>query len=151
MEVQVVSGEKTCGWLRAEEKGLYTVFAGEVEERELCRMHAVFTGGELTLGVPAPEDGRMRLRVSVPSRCLPPGKLLRGELRTQKGWRSYGGGLIGPLRLPKGMRMGDRFRFPWSCGEQLPCDELMCFYHYLEEDGKSFLEVTVREDGTPEV
>lgn len=150
MQVPVQMGKRSCGCLWAEQRGLYTAFRAEVQAEELSRLFAVFEDGEIALGIPAPEQGRMVLRVSVPTGRLPEGRLLRGCLRPKdSGWTWFPGGTVGGLSLPRGYVMGNRYRFPWSPGEQLPCEPLLCFFRYVEEDQGTFLELRLSDTGVP--
>lgn len=146
MQVPIMDGESNCGWLQTQQRGLYTVFWAEVNGTELCRVRAVFEGGSLTLGVPAPEGGSLRLCSSLPTARLPKGRLLRGEImRSDSGWQQYPGGRVNHVTLPPGQRKGNCYRFPWSPGEKLPCDSLMCFFSYAE----GFLTLTLDQQGRP--
>ena len=151
MQVPVLEQDRTCGKLWAEQRGLYTVFQAEVETEGVSRLYAVFEEGEAALGIPAPEQGRMVLRISVPTSRLPKGKLLRGCLRPKdQSWRRFPGGRVGSVTLPPGSVLGQQYRFPWQPGEQLPSEELMCFFRFIRKEGRGFLELTL-EDGRPVV
>ena len=152
MQVTVLWENQPCGSLWAEQRGLYTVFQCEVETDQVCRLCAVYEGGETPLGVPAPERGKMRLCVSIPTGRLPRGKLLRGELRPKhSAWQAYAGGPMGEVTLPPGLKQGDAFRFRWKPGEPLPCPELFCFFRFVREGGRCFLEIRFNEEGRPVV
>lgn len=93
MQVPVWEQERNCGSLWAEQRGLYTIFRGEVETDRVSRLYAVFESGETALGIPVPECGKMVLRISVPTSRLPQGKLLRGSLRAKdEMWCRFPGG-----------------------------------------------------------
>lgn len=148
MQVPIQDEDGRRGRLQTQQRGLYTVFWAEVQGTELCRVRAVFEGGSVMLGVPAPEGDSLRLTVSIPTGRLPKGRLLRGELvRDAGGWQRFPGGTVGDVRLPPGQRKGTCYRFPWKPGEKLPCDSLMCFYTY--QDG--YLEVHLDQQGRPQV
>lgn len=148
MQVPIQDAGNSRGWLQTQQRGLYTVFWAEVHGTELCRVRAVFEGGSVMLGVPAPEGDSLRLTASIPTGRLPKGRLLRGELvREGSGWHRYPGGQVGKLNLPPGQRKGNTYRFPWKPGDKLPCDSLMCFFIY--RDG--YLEVILDEAGMPQV
>ena len=151
MEVPVYHQGTKCGTLWAERRGLYMVFRAEVETEEISRIRAVFEGGETVLGIPAPEQGRMTLRISVPANRLPGGRLLRGVLiaKESSDWRHYPGGNHGKLRLPPGRVRGQIYQFPWRPGERLPCEELLCFFRFVQENQGSFLELRLDEQGNP--
>ena len=153
MQVAVLEGDRVRGTLEAEQRGLYTAFRAQVETEEVCRLYGIFEGGEASLGVPAPEDGRMLLRISVPTSRLPEGRLLRGELRTggNASWRRFSGGKVGDATLPPGLVRGNTYRFPWRAGDRLPCEEYLCFFHFRQEGGRGYLELTLDEKGFPKV
>ena len=152
MQVSVFSDDQPCGMLDVQKRGLYSVFRSEVKESDLCKLYAVFSGGEIALGIPAPEHNKMTLCVSLPTGRLPAGKLLRGVLRpVREGWRPYPGGIIGNLRFPVGCVQGNNYRFPWRSGDQLPCEEVFCFFHYILDKDRVWLEIKLNEDGTPAV
>ena len=139
-----------CGSMRAEQRGLYTVFRAEVSSKSLCRLIAEYESGEVSLGVPAPEQGKMRLCASMPTSRLPEGKLLRGVLRTGRSdWTRFSGGAVGSIKLPAGYRNGNTFRFPWNAGDPLPCDALLCFYRLVRDQGCSYLEICLNKNGIP--
>lgn len=149
MQVSIFQQGQPCGTLNCQQRGLYTEFYAQVDTEVVAKVHAVFEYGETALGIPAPECGKMCLRISVPTSRLPQGKLLRGELVPREAqWSHYPGGQIGELILPPGRRQGDRWRFSWKPGERLPCEALMCFF--TMEDG-GWLEVCLDEDGNPRV
>ncbi len=150
MQVPVFNQEQTCGQLRAEQRGLYTIFRGEVTINQVLRLYAIFEEGELALGIPAPEQGKMVLHMSVPTSRLPRGKLLYGILRSNDSiWTHFPGGKIGNQRFPPGRVKGNRYQFPWQQGEELPCEPLMCFFQYLKDGKQEYLEITLDEQGHP--
>ena len=53
MQVAVLEGNRVCGTLEGEQKGLYTAFHAQVETEEVCRLYGIFEGGEASLGIPA--------------------------------------------------------------------------------------------------
>lgn len=135
--------------LYAEQLGLYTSFRAEVSDMGISKIYAVFEQGEAALGVPTPDEGKLKLRVSVPTSRLPGGKLLHGMLVQRQGeWQDYPGGCVGSLTLPKGKKRGNLYRFPWKPGQRLPCEELMCFFRYV---GNNCLEIELDVRGTPKV
>ena len=148
METEIYLADRPCGVLRAEERGLYTHFTGRMDALGLGRLLGVFEGGRLNLGVPVPAGEGMELRAGIPSRCLPGGRLLRGEL-VLEGWEPFPGGRVGDLNLPRGQRRGNSYRFPWKPGERLPCDDLLCFFSYEEQGGRGCLRVELDRDGRP--
>ncbi|MBQ9270227.1 MAG: hypothetical protein IJ206_12090 [Oscillospiraceae bacterium] len=149
MEIPVYSGDRICGTLRAVQKGLYTVFDSTVETDQVCRIVAVFEGGELPLGVPAPEQGQMRLHVSVPTSRLPKGRLLRAALRSGSSWERFPGGSLGGNVLPPCYVREHVYRFPWKPGDRLPCDALMCFFRAVHRENCTYLEIKLDPDGAP--
>ncbi len=153
MQAAVLRGDQVCGTISAEEKGLYTVFQAQVETEEICRLFGIFEGGEASLGIPAPEQGRMTLRISVPTARLPAGKLLRGELRTGEtaAWRRFPGGKRGDAVLPPGQVRGQTYRFPWKPGDRIPAEEYLCFFRFVRDQGRTYLELTLNEKGFPAV
>lgn len=152
MEVPIFFGEEQRGTLRAEQKGLYTHFYGQVRENELCRVYGVFSGGECSLGVPVPEQGKLILRAAMPTARLPSGNLLSGRLQLRgEGFLPFPGGEIGNVKYPAGLRKGNVLRFPWKAGGRLPAEEMLCFYRLVLENRTYYLELRLREDGTPEV
>lgn len=152
MQVPVFYGDQERGTLRAEQKGLYTSFYGQLRETGLCRVYGVFSGGECSLGIPVPEQGRMVLRATVPTSRLPGGRLLSGRLVLQgEGFLPFPGGIIGGVTYPAGAKKGTVLRFHWKPGQPLPAEELLCFYRPVREGGKLYLELRLKEDGTPEV
>lgn len=147
--VSIFHQGQPCGTLNAQQRGLYTEFYAQVNTEAVAKIHAVFEGGETALGIPAPECGRMCLRINVPTSRLPRGKLLRGELVPRDSqWSRYPGGRVGELVLPPGRRKGNCYQFSWHPGEKLPCEALMCFFVY---DNAGYLEVCLDEDGKPQV
>ena len=149
MEIPVYSENQICGTLRTERKGLYTLFDGTVETDSVCRLVAVFEGGEIPLGIPAPEQGQMRLRVSVPTSRLPEGRLLRAALRRGTSWERFPGGKLGGVMLPPGYVKEQVYRFPWKPGDRLPCDALMCFFRAFHRENCTYLEIKLDSDGAP--
>lgn len=148
MQVPIWNGDTSRGRLQTQQRGLYTVFWAEVSGTELCRVRAVFEGGAVMLGVPAPEGDSLRLTVSIPTGRLPKGKLLRGELvREEGGWKRFPGGMVGNVTLPPGQRKDGCYRFSWKAGEKMPCESLMCFFTYRED----YLEITLDGQGRPQV
>lgn len=150
MQVPVWEQERNCGSLWAEQRGLYTIFRGEVETDRVSRLYAVFESGETALGIPVPECGKMVLRISVPTSRLPQGKLLRGSLRAKdEMWCRFPGGKVCGALLPPGKRMGNRYRFLWRPGERLACEMLMCFLCYVQEGEQGYFELVLDERGQP--
>ncbi len=138
------------GCLTAQQQGLYTVFRGRGRGHDLCRAYAIFEGGELALGIPVPEGEDMLLRASLPTSRLPQGRLLRGELRPKDDpWQSFPGGQVGQAELPSGQVRGGCYRFPWSPEEKLPYGPYLCFFRYVREREKSYLELSLDENGLP--
>ncbi len=148
MRCEIVSGEQNVGTLRWERQGLYTRFYGAVTVMEVTKIYGVFEGGTCPLGVPVPEQGKMVLRVSMPTARLPGGKLLQGRLGSGDGWSCFPGGSIGGVRYPAGLRKGNVLRFSWEPGDSLPAPEVLLFYRYVEENGKGYLELRLEEDGS---
>ena len=148
MQVSIFQQGQPCGTLNAQQRGLYTEFYAQVDAEGMAKVHAVFEGGETALGIPAPEYGKMCLRINVPTSRLPRGKLLRGELvpRDQQ-WIRFAGGQVGTVYLPAGRRRGTRYQFPWKPGEKVPCEALMCFFSY---DPAGYLEICLDEQGKPQ-
>lgn len=148
MSVPVFYDGEKCGFLQNARQGLYTRFYGEVSIKDLSRVYAVYDGGELLLGVPVPEQGKMVLRTSMPTGQVPKGNLLRAELRVRpSGWATFPGGVIVGIRYPKGLKKGNILRFPWKLGEPLPTDEVLLFYRYSCVDGQQFLDISLDEIG----
>ncbi len=149
MQCEIFDREEKAGILRWERQGLYTRFYGEVNTKDVTKVYAVFEGGECPLGIPVPEQGKMVLRASMPTGRLPKGKLLRGRLEEKKqGWQRFPGGTLGGIRYPAGLRKGDTLRFPWKVGQRVPAEEVLLLYHYVEEQGNSYLELKLNSDGT---
>ena len=150
MQVPVMEQETCCGFLRAEQRGLYMVFYGEVELRQVMRLYAVFEQGEIPLGIPVPEQGKMILRMSLPAGRMPQGRLLRGELRPKDAaWQRFSGGRVGNHHLPPGRVRGNRYQFPWKQGQPLPYTPFLCFYQLVGENGREYLEVVLDQQGNP--
>ena len=150
MQVPVLEQERNCGFLRAEQRGLYMMFYGEVDVKQVMRLYAVFEKGELPLGIPVPEQGKMVLRMSLPAGRMPQGRLLRGELRPKdSAWQRFPGGKIGCHFLPPGRVCGNRYQFPWKQGQPLPYEPFLCFYTHVQEGGREYLEVILDEQGNP--
>ncbi len=146
MPVDILSEGQKSGFLNVSRQGLYTKFYGETNREDLCRIYGVFEGGEVPLGVPVPERGKMVLRVSMPSSKLPGGRLLRGEVRTkQPEWTYFPGGKIGGVVLPEGRKKGKLLRFPWKPGEALPAEEMLLFYSFVSENGQDYLEISFED------
>ena len=149
MQVSIFQQGQPCGTLNSQQRGLYTEFYAQVNTEAVAQVHAVFERGEVALGIPAPESGRMCLRISVPTSRLPQGKLLRGELVPREAqWNRYPGGRVGELLLPSGRRRGNHYQFPWKPGQRLPCEALMCFFSVVDA---GYLEVCLDENGNPQV
>ena len=149
MQVSIFWQGQPCGTMNCQQRGLYTEFYAQVDTEEVAKVHAVFECGETALGIPAPECGKMCLRISVPTSRLPKGKLLRGELVPRDAqWSRYPGGRVGELVLPSGYRKGNRYRFSWKPGERIPCEALMCFFTW---DKSGYLELCLDEQGKPQV
>lgn len=152
MQVPIFSGTQQVGTLETCRQGLYTKFSGTLRANELCRVYAVFSGDEISLGIPVPDGDRMRVRSTMPTNRLPTGNLTAGRLVYEKNmWQPFSGGTIGCVRYPAGERKENRLRFPWRMGEPLPADEVCCFYRYREIGGKTYLELTLTADGTPAI
>lgn len=149
--VPIYAEGKRVGSLSAERRGLYTQFYGEVTWDTVSRVFAVFTGGECSLGVPVPEHGKMVLRASMPTSRLPGGQLREGRLRPmyEDAWEPFQGGTLGKVRYPAGWRQKDRLRFLWTPGEPVPAEEMLLFYRYTEEEGKTYLELRLDPEGRP--
>jgi hypothetical protein len=149
--VPIYAESQRVGFLSRKRQGLYTQFYGEVNTDTVSRVFAVFTGGECSLGVPAPEQGKMVLRASMPTSRLPEGQLKEGRLESihPVAWETFPGGMLGGVRFPAGLRQKDRLRFLWSLGEPLPAEELLLFYRYIEEGGRSYLELRLDPEGRP--
>lgn len=152
MQVPIFSGTQQVGTLETCRQGLYTKFSGMLRANELCRVYAVFSGGEISLGIPVPDGDRMRVRSTMPTSRLPSGSLTAGKLVYEKNmWQPFSGGTIGGVWYPAGEKKENRLRFPWRMGEPLPADEVCCFYRYKEIGGKTYLELTLTADGTPAI
>lgn len=150
MQCEIFSGCNRVGFLRWERQGLYTRFYGEVHTSQVTRVLGVFEGGEISLGVPVPEQGKMVLRASMPTSRLPQGRLLRGRLQTHKNpWQDFPGGKLGGVLFPPGLRKGQMLRFPWHIGEKFPAEQVMLLYRYVEEDGQSYLELCLTPEDVP--
>ena len=140
MSVPIYFGSEACGFIQNSRQGLHTKFYGEVETKELCRVYGIYESGELLLGVPVPEHGKMILRASLPSVKLPSGRFLRGEARTgNDGWTYFPGGTISGVCYPEGQRKGAVLRFPWKPGEPLPVEEMLLFYWLMEDNGRTWI------------
>lgn len=149
LQVSIYQQGQPCGTLNSQQRGLYTEFYAQVDTEDVAKVHAVFECGETALGIPAPECGKMCLRISVPTSRLPRGKLLRGELVPRDAqWSRYPGGKVGELVLPPGYRKGSRYRFSWKPGDRIPCEALMCFFTW---DKSGYLELCLDEQGNPQV
>lgn len=152
MQCEIFYGSEKVGTLRWQKQGLYTRFYGQVSIRNVSRVYAQFEGGSCCLGVPVPEQETMILRASMPTSRLPRGRLLRGVLEEAAGgWKSFSGGVLAGVRYPKGLKKGNVLRFPWHIGEQMPAEEVMLLFRYVEESGESYLELCLNPDGSPEV
>lgn len=152
MQCDVFDRGKKVGFLRTERQGLYTRFYGEISTTDVIRVYARFEGGECPLGIPVPERGKMVLRASMPTSRLPKGKLLGGFLGEKEPvWQRFGGGELGGVCYPAGNKRGNTLRFGWKVGEKVPAAEVLLLYRYVEEMGKSYLELTLNEDGTAAV
>ena len=153
MRVPVCMEGNSCGFLSAVEKGLYCCFRANVQFGQISRLYAVFEEGEIPLGIPVPEDRNLTLRISIPISRLPTGQLIRGELRPLEyaDWVHFPGGKVGGQYLPRGLKQGNRYRFPWVPGDPLPCDAFLCFYRYSEENGKGYLELAFDDGENPVV
>ena len=152
MEVPVYDSEGQCGLLQAVEQGLYTRFTSRVDTDDICRLSGIFEQGEINLGVPVPDGNRMCARISIPTHCLPQGRLLRGQLQhLLKDWHPYPGGKLGDLTLPAGQKNGHIYRFPWKEGAIIPCETLLCFFEYIQEDNQTWLQIQLSDQGIPQV
>jgi hypothetical protein len=150
MEVPVLRQGQPCGRLWARQQGLYTEFYAQVCHGPVARLYGVFEGGEIALGIPAPEQGSMTLRASLPTSRLPSGRLLRGRLEP-KAWETYPGGRVGQAELPQGLIQGDLYRFPWEPGDPLPWEPLLCFYEYIQQEGRGYLQLRLDQQGRPKL
>ena len=152
MQVPILLGQQKRGMLEACQQGLYTRFNGTLQANGICRVYGVFSGGEISLGIPVPEGERFRIRATYPSSRLPKGKLLCGKIvEEMDGWQPFGGGTIGGVCYPAGARKGNCLRFRWKVGEPLPAESVCCFYQYREVNGKTYLELQLGEDGRPAI
>lgn len=150
MQVPIMSGTKRTGTLEACQQGLYTKFTGRLQADGLCRVYGVFSGGEISLGIPVPEGERLYLRATMPTSQLPKGQLLSGKIVYEKErWQPFPGGTIGGVCYPAGEKKGHTLRFCWKVGEPLPADEVCCFYAYREMQGRSYLLLRLDENGVP--
>jgi hypothetical protein len=149
--VPIYAESRRVGFLSRKRQGLYTQFYGEVNTDTVSRVFAVFTGGECSLGGPAPEKGKMVLRASMPTSRLPEGQLREGRLEPihSARWETFPGGRLGDVRFPAGFRQKDRLRFLWSPGDPLPAEELLLFYRFIEEGGRTYLELRLDREGRP--
>ena len=150
METEILYRGEKVGTLRWSKQGLYMVFLAELSVRVLSKLYVYSEAGECSLGVPVPRGEGMRLRASIPGSRLPGGKLIRAELRELEApWEHYGGGDVGIVFLPEGLRRGNVFRFLWEPGMPLPADEYLCFYEPVKQDGKLYLQLRLTETGQP--
>ncbi len=150
MQVPIFDGTQQAGTLETCRQGLYTKFSGSLQANNLCRVYGVFSGGEISLGIPVPEGDRLYLRATLPTSRLPNGQLISGKIVYEGDvWRHFPGGTIGGVCYPVGEKKGDWLRFPWKVGDPLPADEVCCFYEYREMQGKSYLILRLDEKGTP--
>ena len=150
MQVPIYDGRQKQGILEACQQGLYTKFTGSLQAQRLCRVYGVFSGGEISLGIPVPEGERLYLRATMPTSRLPKGQLISGKIVYEGDtWQCFPGGTIGGVCYPAGERRGDCLRFRWKVGDPLPADEVCCFYAYREVQGKSYLLLHLDENGVP--
>ena len=150
MQVPIFDGTQQAGTLETCRQGLYTKFSGSLRANDLCRVYAVFTGGEISLGIPVPEGDRLYLRATMPTSRLPNGVLRSGRIVYEKDmWQPFSGGKIGGVCYPGGEKKEDCLRFLWKVGDPLPADEVCCFYEYREMQGKSYLLLRLDENGAP--
>ena len=152
MQVPIFLGKQKRGVLEACQQGLYTRFDGTMQADGICRVYGVFSGGEISLGIPVPEGERFRVHAAYPSSRLPQGKLLCGKIVAESdGWQPFDGGTIGGVCYPAGERKGNCLRFCWKVGDPLPADPVCCFYRYKEAGGNTYLELQLGEDGKPAI
>lgn len=150
MQVPIFYGTQQVGTLEAYQQGLYTKFSGSLRANDLCRVYGVFSGGEISLGIPVPDGDRLRVRATMPTSRLPGGMLRSGRIVYEKDmWQPFSGGTIGGVCYPAGEKKGDAMRFRWKVGDPLPADEMCCFYEYLEMQGKGYLILRLDENGVP--
>lgn len=142
MNCDILCQSGKVGVLYMERQGLYSVFYGLVNKDMLTKVYGVFEKGECALGIPVPENGKMVLRTSVPTSKLPGGKLLYGKLYEDTDrWESFAGGRVNGILYPTGQRKGELLRFLWSVGDPFPAEEAALFYRYVQEGGKTYLEL----------
>jgi hypothetical protein len=149
--VPIYAEGQRVGFLSQKRQGLYTQFYGEVTTDTVVRVFAVFAGGECSLGVPVPEQGKMVLRASMPTSRLPSGQLREGRLLPMysEPWEPFQGGTVGQTKYPAGWRQKDRLRFLWAPGQPLPADEMLLFYRFVKEGNKTYLELRLHPNGSP--
>lgn len=150
MQVPVFDGTQQVGTLEVCREGLYTKFSGNLRANDLCRVYGVFSGGEISLGIPVPEVDRLHLRATMPTSRLPKGQLISGKIIYEGDvWQPFPGGTIGGVCYPAGEKKRDCLRFLWKVGDPLPVDEVCCFYEYREMQEKSYLVLRLDENGAP--
>jgi hypothetical protein len=149
--VPIYAAGQRVGFLSQKRQGLYTHFYGEVTTDTVVRVFAVFTGGDCSLGVPVPEQGKMVLRASMPTSSLPGGQLKEGRLQKMyaDAWEPFQGGVLGDVQYPGGWRKKDHLRFLWTPGKPVPAEEVLLFYRYVEAEGKTYLELRLDPEGSP--
>lgn len=144
VSVHIYLGENVIGTLSMEQKGLYASFYGEMSEPGLHKLYGVFEGGMQSLGYPIPDGEKYIVNCAMPKGRLPGGALVCGRILLEHPeWKPYPGGEILGVKMPGGLQNGKLLRFPWTPETRLPAEELLCFYEYVREDEKTYLQLNL--------
>lgn len=149
MAVMISRAGEACGTLRTEQRGLYTYFFGEVSGDDLSKVTAVYENGNVELGVPVPEQGRLILRRSIPTARLPGGSLREAFIAAPSDWKRWEGGLIGGISYPPCLQKEHVLRIPWKMGDEINPMEPLLLYQYVCQEGESYLELCLDKEGRP--
>lgn len=158
-ELSVLAEGRTVGTAQITEEGLYLRFTVDCQPiaQGPCRLVGLGERGELRLGVPEPEEGRLRLSRAISRRdCAAVGRLTGLELRPPEGerealpWQPLRG--AGEFRSPwlrahlQGAREvlccrsagGVLLALPLDEGRPFPWPELFCFARVLSREGRDW-------------
>lgn len=64
-------------------------------------------------------------------------------------WKQWGGCSIGGITYPPCLRKGNLLRIFWQVGDPIVPMEPLLLYRYVCQDGKSFLELCLSDQGIP--
>ena len=152
--LDILAEGRRVGAAEVTEEGLYLRFTADCEDpvEGPCRLVGIGERGELRLGVPEPEGGRLRLSRALSRRdCAAVGRLSHLELRLPEeaapAWEPVP---PGAFRAPWiRSRLGREARFarrgdvrlvalPFDPGKPFPWPELFCFARIQSREGREW-------------